>query len=221
MSNADSHDAVFLRGFFLRYIQCFQKLLLFISMLSCTFLALETSHAQGVAVSELAGIRFSTAISADSVPLVLNGLGLREATIFKVDVYVAALYVENDLKGQSAATILDSPAKKRLVLHFLRDVDRESITDAWDTGFAANTPNLNAIANQITSFNAEMRAMKEGETMTLTFSQAGVSLEFGSPDAPATDSRTFSGSQFARAVLAIWLGKNPPNAGLKQGLLSK
>jgi len=45
---------------------------------------------------ELAGVTFPDQISVDSRTLLLNGMGLREATILKVDVYVAALYLERN-----------------------------------------------------------------------------------------------------------------------------
>ena len=32
---------------------------------------------------------------------------------------------------------------------------------------------------------------------------------------------TIKGEAFARWLFAVWLGPNPPNAGLKQGLLGK
>jgi hypothetical protein len=32
-------------------------------------------------------------------------------------------------------------------------------------------------------------------------------------------STTIEGADFARALFLIWLGKHPPNAGLKKGLL--
>ncbi len=44
--------------------------------------------------AELAGVRMSDQVTVDGRTLSLNGLGLREATAFKVDVYVAGLYLE-------------------------------------------------------------------------------------------------------------------------------
>src|SRR3989337_2459246 len=52
--------------------------------------------------------------------LVLNGMGLREATFLKVAVYVAGLYLES--KSADANAILGSSQVKRISMHFVRDV---------------------------------------------------------------------------------------------------
>ena len=49
---------------------------------------------------EMNNIEFPNAITVNGVDLVLNGLGKREATIFNVDVYVAALYLESVKDGR-------------------------------------------------------------------------------------------------------------------------
>src|SRR6476661_8428868 len=42
---------------------------------------------------ECSGVSFSEQLQSEAGPLVLNGLGMRQATVFKVDVYVGALYL--------------------------------------------------------------------------------------------------------------------------------
>ena len=49
--------------------------------------------------------------------LVLNGMGIREATVFNVDVYVAGLYVVQ--RSSDGNAIAASTTHKRLVLHFV------------------------------------------------------------------------------------------------------
>ena len=56
--------------------------------------------------------------------MTLNGLGLRQATAFKVNVYVAALYVP---KTSSDASALLAAAPKEIVLQFVRDVGASDI----------------------------------------------------------------------------------------------
>jgi len=60
--------------------------------------ALLVSAIIGLSVSavvgkECRGINFPEQIQMQASPLMLNGLGLRQATMLKVNVYVAALYV--------------------------------------------------------------------------------------------------------------------------------
>src|SRR5258705_13747129 len=49
----------------------------------------------------------------------LNGLGLRQAAMFKVNVYVAALYVT---KVSPDPNVILGSAPKQLILHFVRGV---------------------------------------------------------------------------------------------------
>jgi hypothetical protein len=94
------------------------------------------------------GVTYPDQITVDGTRLTLNGLGTREATMFKVNVYVAALYLENP--SHSGDAICASDETRRLVLHFVRGL---------------------------------------------------------------------SGSDFARVFFSIWLGDDPPNDGLREGLL--
>ena len=56
--------------------------------------------------AELAGVVMPEQVTVDGKTLVLNGLGLREATFLRVDVYVAGLYLEE--KSQDADKTQDS-----------------------------------------------------------------------------------------------------------------
>jgi len=80
-----------------------------------------TMSGVGVAHSrECAGVSVPDQSQVESSTLVLNGLGLRQATILKVNVYVAALYTAKATSDPNA--ILGSNTPKQLVLHFVRDV---------------------------------------------------------------------------------------------------
>ena len=55
-----------------------------------------TAFGMGVAYGkDCQGVSFSEQAQVDGSTLTLNGLGLRQATFLKVNVYVAALYVAN------------------------------------------------------------------------------------------------------------------------------
>lgn len=62
---------------------------------------------------ECAGFSLSEELRSEGAMLKLNGLELREATIFKVDVYVAALYVTQT--SRDAGPVLNSNTPKELV----------------------------------------------------------------------------------------------------------
>lgn len=146
--------------------------------------------------------------------LVLNGMGLREATFLNVDVYVAGLYVEHP--SSNPARLLAPDETKLLVLRFVRDVDRGDITDAWNTGFKKNaTVPVAQLRPLIERLNSWMPAFKDGDTLAFTY----VPGEGVAVDVNGTRKGVIKGDDFARSLFSIWLGPNPPNKGLKKGLL--
>ena len=82
---------------------------------------------------ECKDVNFPDQVQVAGSTLALNGLGLRQATVFKVNVYVAALYVPKT--SNDANAILASTAPKQLVLQFVRNVSAEDIAKGWNEGF--------------------------------------------------------------------------------------
>ena len=163
---------------------------------------------------EMNGIEFPDAITVSGVDLLLNGLGKREATIFNVDVYVAALYLEHpDSEGYA---ICRSDETKRLILHFVRDVSGGDIAGAWAEGFMKNSgDDVTVYESRITSLNSWMSEMIDGEEMMFTYAP-DIGLEVS---VKGTYMGTIEGSDFATVFFSIWLGDDPPNGGLRRGLL--
>ena len=167
-----------------------------------------------VSGKECQGVNFPEQIQVQASPLALNGLGLRQATMLKVNVYVAALYVGQ--QSTEAQAILASNTPKQLVLHFVREVDSADLKKAWDEGFAQNAKaQVPALKERIEQFKGWMADMKSGQRMTLTH-KPGAGIEV---DLNGKVQGTITGDDFARALLPIWLGPKPPNPGLKAGVL--
>jgi hypothetical protein len=163
---------------------------------------------------ECKGVNFPDTVQVDGAALTLNGLGLRQATMLKVNVYVAALYLPK--ASTDADAILGSISNAQLVLQFVRDVDASDIAKGWDEGFARNSKaQLPALKDRIATVNGWMTDIKSGQRMTFTFKPgAGVEVNVN-----GVAKGTVKGDDFARAFLAIWLGAEPPNPELKAGLL--
>jgi len=159
-------------------------------------------------------VNFPDQTVVDGSTLALNGLGLRQATALRVNVYVAALYVTKT--STDSAAILAAPPPKQLVLHFVRGVGRSDLNKAWDEGFEANAKGqITALKDRIEKLKTLMADMKSGEQLTFTHKLGkGVMVDIG-----GAPKGTIEGDDFANAFLSIWLGPNPPNAGLKAGLL--
>ena len=161
--------------------------------------------------AELAGATLPDTLSAGDKTLKLNGLGLRKKAMFKV--YVGGLYLESPSKD--AGGILASDQARAIRMHFLRDLKKAQLVEAFQEGFEANAKDK---AGQKTVFDkmlALVPDVKEGETLTFTYVPGkGTTLRVGDKDLGA-----FEGKGFADAVLSIWLGPRPPSEDLKKGML--
>jgi len=174
-------------------------------------MVLDMGAAQG---KECASVSFPEQVKSAGGALTLNGLGLRQATFLKVDVYVAALYLPKT--SSDAKAILDSQAPKELILHFVRDVDGAELSKGWDEGFEKNAKEqLPALKDRIEAFKAMMVDVTTGQRLRFVY-QPGKGIEV---DVDGTSKGTVAGDDFARALFSIWLGSHPPNSDLKAGLL--
>src|SRR5215470_94991 len=110
---------------------------------------------------ECKGVNFPEQAQVDGNNLTLNGLGLRQATMLKVNVYVAALYVTNP--SNDANAILGSNTPKELILQFLRNVSASDLNKVWEEGFDKQ---LSAFKDHLAMLKSWMTDMKTGERLT-------------------------------------------------------
>lgn len=146
--------------------------------------------------------------------LALNGAALRKKAIFKV--YVAALYVAT--KSTSADAILAEDEPRRMEMHFLRNVDKGKICDAWNDGLKDNTPGASDdLKKEFADLCGLMADIKDGEAMTFTYVPGnGTTVSVAGQDKGAV-----GGRDFAAALLRCWIGPKPgPGEGFKKNLLS-
>jgi Chalcone isomerase-like len=160
------------------------------------------------------GVTFPEQVQLDGGTLRLNGLGLRQATFLKVNVYVAALYVAH--VSSDAPALLGSNSPKELILHFLRNVSDDDLKKAWEEGFEHNAKaQLAVLHERIKMLQSWMVDMKSGQRLTFLHTPgAGIQVEVN-----GTVKGLIKGDDFATAFLSIWLGDHPPNPNLKSGLL--
>ena len=154
------------------------------------------------------------AISVDGKVLVLNGMGLREATLFKIDVYVAALYVER--RSADAAAIVNGDEIKQLRIRFKRSVSRSDMLEYMRRGFVAGAgdkwPTLEERFNQL---KAWMPSLHSGDEFVITYRpNVGIDVQRAN-----LSLGPIAGKDYADVAFRVWLGDHPPSAELKQGLL--
>ena len=160
---------------------------------------------------ELAGITLADTLKVGEKTLKLNGLGLRKKAMFKV--YVGGLYLESPSKD--AGAILASDRAKAIRMHFLRDLTKAQLVEAFQEGFDANAKEKAAHKAAFDKMLALVPDVKEGTTMTFAYLPGkGTTLSAGSKELGV-----FEGKGFADAVFSIWLGPKPPSEDLKKGML--
>lgn len=163
---------------------------------------------------ECKGVSFPDQAQVEGSGLTLNGLGLRQATAFKVNVYVAALYVAKTSNDPGALLAANTPSQ--LILQFVRNVGADDLRKGWSEGFEKNAKDqLPALKDRIATLNGWMSDVKTGERLTFT-RKPGAGLQV---DVNGAVKGTIKGDDFAKAFLAIWLGADPPNPEIKAGLL--
>jgi hypothetical protein len=178
-----------------------------------TILAASAVSTLGTAAlaAELAGATLPDTLKTGEKTLKLNGLGLRKKAVFKV--YVGGLYLESPSKD--AGAVLAADQAKAIRMHFLRDLTKAQLVEAFQEGFEANVKDRVPQKAAFDRMLALVPDVKEGSTLTFTYLPGkGTTLSAGSKDLGL-----FEGKGFADAVFAIWLGPKPPSDDLKKGML--
>src|SRR5262245_3445254 len=160
---------------------------------------------------ELAGTTLPDTLKSGDITLKLNGLGLRKKAMFKV--YVAGLYLESPSKDSEA--ILTADRAKAIRMHFMRDLTKTQLVDAFKEGFEANAKDKTGQRAEFDKMLALIPDVKEGETLTFAYLPGrNTTLQIGSKEMGG-----FAGKGFADAVFSIWLGPKPPSEDLRKGML--
>lgn len=163
----------------------------------------------------VAGVKLDDTVTINGQTLVLNGAGLRKK--FFIKVYAGALYLPT--KQSDAATILDADVPRRMVMHFVFDVGKGKIAEAWTEGLEANTRNPSAdVKNAFHTLSSWMEDMKKGQEIVLTYVPAsGTTVEVN-----GKVKGTLPGKAVADAILATWIGPKPgPGNDFKKAVLGK
>src|SRR6185369_16942604 len=129
------------------------------ALLIGAMVALCAGGVQGKACND---ITFPDQVQVDGSTLMLNGLGLRLATMLKVKVYVEALYVTKTSSDPNG--ILGANAPYELVLQFVRNVGADDVRKGWEEGFEKNAKaQLPALKERIAMVNGWMADIASGQ----------------------------------------------------------
>jgi hypothetical protein len=169
---------------------------------------------QSLAGREIAGVNVPETVTIKNKGLVLNGAGIRKK--FFVKVYVGALYLTN--KQTTTSQILSDPGAKRIVMSFLyKEISADKLVEGWKEGFDSNNSaeELKILQDRIDLFNSFFVTVRKGDVIQLDYipdqgTQVWINDVFKG---------IVPGEDFSQAVLKIWLGRKPADAGLKEAML--
>lgn len=161
----------------------------------------------------LAGVTLPDKAEVKGQTLVLNGMGLRKKFVIKV--YVGGLYLPQ--KEKSAAKVLGADAPRRMVLHFIYDVSKDQMCEAWNEGLEANTPNAPAdVKKAFATLCDWMDGVGKGNKLAMTYLPGeGTTVEIN-----GKAKGTLPGKAVADAILGTWIGPDPaPGEDFKKAVL--
>jgi len=165
---------------------------------------------------DFAGIHLVDKIQVENTVLQLNGGGIRTKFFFKI--YVGALSLPQ--KQTSAEAIIADEHEHRVVMYMLHELSSEKLFSAFKEAIEANQSPaemaaLDAQIRQMAQIFDSVREVKPGDIITLDYLPAsGTRITVN-----GTGRGTIAGVAFNRALLKIWLGKDPVQDDLKKGML--
>jgi hypothetical protein len=172
----------------------------------------------------MAGPAYSATIDGYSLPdvyplpgqsLVLNGIGIRTLTIFRVRVYVAGLYVTQ--KTTDAAALMSSPEPEVVLMQFLRSASKSTIEKQYREGEEKNCGHGECPPGDQPDFEhlvAATPARAVGQTLAYIITSKGLELLADNKLVVSIDN-----PGLAKRILAGFIGPNPPSSELKARLL--
>lgn len=189
-------------------------------LLSALFLAVALALLPvTVLAATVDGIRFDDSVTVAGQELKLNGAGFRFKAIFKA--YAAGLYLTERCTSLPEVLAVGGARRVRLVL--LRDVSSEAFRQAFLDGIRKNIERSERtrLASQLVRLNTllgESAGLRNGDVLVADWIPGVGTVfqlngqKFGDP---------FPDLVFFNAILKIWLGDKPADAGLKRLLLGE
>ncbi|MEO9501157.1 MAG: chalcone isomerase family protein [Nonlabens ulvanivorans] len=186
-----------------------KKLILLAVALVATF----TANAQ-VTIND---VKVEKSLTVEGQELMLNGAGLREKLWF--DLYVGALYTT--VKSGDGSTLVDADLAMAITLDITDSkVTQDKMKSAVEDGFEDSCTDAEraAIKGDITRFIGFFKdAIVEGDEFQIAYVPGKGTMVSKNGKALGT----IAGIEFKRALFGIWLGDDPADEDLKEGMLGK
>lgn len=152
----------------------------------------------------------------DGQTLILNGTGVR--SVFLLDIYLISLYLNSP--SHDAASIIQAGRPAQLRIDFLHGgAGHDMLAKGWRKGFERNqsAAMMIRLKGRLEQFSDLFGDVNKGDVFFFDFlSDGDTRIRFDEHV-----QGVIHGSEFQQALLAIWLGKNPVEDGLKKELLQQ
>ena len=162
------------------------------------------------------GADFDDEITISGKKLYLNGAGVRK-TFFQT-IYACGLYLPHPTSDADKA--IKSNTSKQVIIHFIQNkFSKEKIIAGWEDGFFNNSQEkMHNLQERITTFNAFFTSdMVANDRITFNYIPGqGTTIKINNET-----KGIIPGSDFMEALWAVWLGANPADGNLKDGMLGK
>ncbi len=176
-------------------------------------LGLSFAHA-----AEVEGFKFDDRIRLGSSELVINGTGVRSKFGKR---YAMALYLP--AKSGDTRTVLAGKGPKRIAISLIKDVSGDTFASAVSKGINSNSSDVEQAAlkdrvKQLADTANALDEIKAGANIIFDWvPEKGTILSINGQ----MKGREIAGEDFYTALLKVWLGDDPVQNDLKQGLLGK
>jgi hypothetical protein len=152
--------------------------------------------------------------------LVVTGVGLREKTMLKVDVYTIVSYVDGEnlaLEDDKGIALLEYDAVKQIRMDLRRSFSRDKLIKAFSSVIDKNYKDQAAFsADMETFFGYFDRDAEEGDVIIFTYVPgSGLRTTLN-----GEEKGTIENFEFVKALWTVWFGEKPANGGLKKAMLA-
>jgi hypothetical protein len=152
--------------------------------------------------------------------LKVTGVGLREKTFMKVDVYAIVSYVAEGtrLKDDQGQALLELDAPKMIKMDLLRGFSREKLVNAFKDVIEKNYEDQSAFAADMDAFFAYFTDdAQEGDALSFTYLPGeGLTTVLNGEEKGVIEN-----FEFVKALWTVWFGEKSASKDLKKNLLVK
>ena len=169
--------------------------------------------------TEAGGVKFESTLQVGTAKLQLNGAGVRYKAIFKV--YAAGLYLT--ARATTPEAVLAAPGPRLLQIVMLREIDGNELGKLFTKGMEQNAPreefskSINGIMRMSDVFSTRKK-LAAGESFAVEWVPGSGTVILINGKAAG---EPIQEPEFYSALMKIWLGNSPADAGLKDALLGK